>query len=76
MHVKSSVKNLKKEDIRGQLALRIAVERQAVAMVHVQRARRAKPRLLELAREVDVFAPADPDSWPAEIAFHQVALDN
>ena len=69
------VKIVRKEDIRGQFVLRIALERQAVAMVHGQRVRRAKPRLLELAREVDDFTPEDPAAWPAEIAFHQALVD-
>ncbi len=66
---------VRKEDVRGHLVLRIALERQAVSMVHGQRVRRAKPRLLELAREVDVFARDDPASWPAEIAFRQTLVD-
>ncbi len=82
-HRHTRVKIVRKEDIRDQLVVRIALERQAVAMAHGQSARQAKPRLLKLAQEVDDFTSADPAAWPAEIAatwpaeiaFHQALVD-
>ncbi len=69
------VRIVRKEDVRDQLVLRIALERQAVSMVHGERVRRAKARLLSLAEEVDNFTSGDSASWPAEIAFHQALVD-
>ena len=71
----TKVKVVREEDVRGQLALRVALERQALDMADGQRVRSAKPSLLKLAQEVDGFAPGDPASWPAEIAFHQAVVD-
>jgi DNA-binding GntR family transcriptional regulator len=69
------VRVVKKEDVRGQLVLRMALERQAVAMVHGEPVRQAKHRLIALARQVDRFTPGDPAAWPAEIEFHQALVD-
>jgi len=74
-HRHTRVRIVRREDARGQFALRFALERQAVAMAHGEPVRQAKQRLLELARELDEFPPKDPSAWPAEMAFHQALVD-
>jgi GntR family transcriptional regulator, rspAB operon transcriptional repressor len=69
------VRLVRSGDVRGQFALRLALERQAVAMIHGETARRAKDRLLELAAAVDRLPPKHPTAWPAEMAFHQTLVD-
>ncbi len=69
------VRIVRKADVRGQFALRLALERQAVSMAYGGPVRQARQRLLELAREVDRFVPKDPAAWPAEIAFHQALVE-
>lgn len=69
------VRVVRREDVRDQLALRVAIERQAVLMTHGEAVRRARPKLIELAEKVDSFRPKDPAAWPSELAFHQALVD-
>jgi len=69
------VRIVRKEDVRGQLVLRLALERQAVAMAHGEPIRRVKERLLALAEEVDRYQPKTPAAWPSEIAFHRALVE-
>lgn len=69
------VRVVRREDVRDQLALRLALERQAILMAHGDPVRRARKHLIELAEIVDSFRPKDPAAWPSEIAFHQAVVD-
>ena len=63
------------EEVRGQFALRMAFERQAVTMTSADRFKCEAERLRSLAREVDSWPAKDPNAWPAEIAFHMALVD-
>lgn len=63
------------EDVRGEFALRMALERQAVAMTSAEQFRRHADRLKALAREVDMWPAKEPQAWPAELAFHMAIVD-
>lgn len=69
------IRVVRREDVRDQFALRMALERQAVAMAHGEPVRCARSHLIELAEAVDAFRPKDPAAWPAELAFHQALVD-
>jgi DNA-binding GntR family transcriptional regulator len=69
------VRVVRRDDVRDQLALRVALERQAVMMAHGEPVRRAKKHLIELAEAVDSYPPKDPAAWPSELAFHQAVVD-
>ncbi len=71
----TQVRIVRPGDVRGQFALRMALERQAVAMSHGEPVRAMRERLIELAEEVDRFPPKHPSAWPSEIAFHQALVD-
>ncbi len=63
------------EDVRGEFALRMALERQAVAMTSAEKFRNEAERLKELARDVDGWPAKDPKAWPSELAFHMALVD-
>ena len=69
------VRVVRREDVRDQLALRVALERQAILMAHGEPVRRARSHLIELAEAVDSFRPKDPAAWPSEMVFHQAVVD-
>lgn len=69
------VRMVRREDVRDQLALRVALERQAVLMVHGELVRRARSHLIKLAEVVDSYRPKGPSAWPSEMAFHQALVD-
>jgi GntR family transcriptional regulator, rspAB operon transcriptional repressor len=69
------VRVVRRDDVRDQFALRMAIERQAIAMGHGEPVRRLRHHLVELAEAVDSFRPKDPAAWPSEIAFHQALVD-
>ena len=71
----TQVRIVRPGDVRGQFALRMALERQAAAMSHGEPVRQARERLIKLAEEVDRFPPKHPAAWPSEIAFHQALVD-
>jgi DNA-binding GntR family transcriptional regulator len=63
------------EDIKGQFILRLALERQAVMMIHGSIICKMKKQILELAEKVDQWQPRDPAAWSAEVQFHQALVD-
>lgn len=63
------------EEVRGQFALRMAFERQAVTMTSADKFKCEAERLRSLAREVDSLPAKNPIAWPAEIAFHMAIVD-
>ncbi|MBN1555585.1 MAG: GntR family transcriptional regulator [Phycisphaerae bacterium] len=69
------VRLTRKEDVRGQFAIRLALERQAVSMAHGERMRKSIRHIKELAETVDQWPPKHPSAWPAELAFHQALVD-
>lgn len=69
------VRLVRYEDVRGQFYLRMAIERQVVAVAKAEDFRRHEQTLKELAREVDRWPAKDPSAWPAELMFHQAMVD-
>ena len=68
------VRYFQRRDIRGQVALRIAIEAQAATMYYGKPIRRQEAALTELAANVDTSPPQSFASWHAEILFHRALV--
>jgi DNA-binding GntR family transcriptional regulator len=67
------VRSASREDVRGHLIVREALECQAARMICGDRVRQALPRLKPLAADADSVAQSDADRARQEVSFH-VAL--
>lgn len=63
-----------RDDVRGQLLLREALECQSARLVCGEKVTSARPRLRRLAREADKAADAGQPLWSEDFAFHQALV--
>lgn len=65
------VRPIRKEDLRGQLIVREALECAAARLYCGERLRKAASDFARLARDLDGFSTDTPERWQEEIEFHR-----
>jgi DNA-binding GntR family transcriptional regulator len=64
-----------REDVRGQLIVREALECAAARLYRGAPVRRAAPRLRSLARQLDANRVGSPSQWQRELDFHRALVE-